>query len=95
MFSPGMVEMHGRIVGNMDCARTKIGPTGTVSGDLKSDAVTIHGTVIGGIDANRVDIDSTGVVRGDISHADISVHQHAVFEGRLIRTPQADGGTTA
>jgi cytoskeletal protein CcmA (bactofilin family) len=81
----GAIELNGRLVGNLYCARLQVGPGGDVRGDITAEEVVVEGQIIGNVRARVVVVRSSGLVEGDIFHQRLTVAAGAVHIGDRIR----------
>jgi cytoskeletal protein CcmA (bactofilin family) len=87
----GLVEVNGRIDGEMHCTSVIISRGAHVSGTIAAERVVVDGTVEGPIRGGEVMLKSQAHVVGDIHHQSLSIESGAYFDGRSVRTPASNG----
>jgi cytoskeletal protein CcmA (bactofilin family) len=88
--SKGEIHIDGDIEGDIRCQVLVIGQTGSVTGQIISDAVRIHGTLTGQIRARSVFLAATARVVGDISHESLAIEPGAFLEGHCGRMDKSE-----
>ena len=91
MTAEGLVEVNGRIEGELRCTSLVVSPGAHIVGNIVAERVTVAGTVEGPIQGTEVILNSQARVVGDIHHRSLTVERGASFDGRSIET-QADEG---
>lgn len=81
----GMVQVFGRIEGELRATTVSINEGAELEGDVVAEDLIIAGQVKGTIHANRVKLNSTALVEGDIFHRSLSIEENARFEGSSKR----------
>jgi len=84
--SDGLLDIDGKIDGNIRCRVATIRPNGKVRGDVLADTVHIHGEIEGLIKARSVHLYSGSRVQGTIMHESLSVEDGALIDGKFKRT---------
>jgi cytoskeletal protein CcmA (bactofilin family) len=84
--SDGMLDIDGKIDGNIRCRVATIRPNGKVRGDVLADTVHIHGEIEGLIKARSVHLYAGSRVQGTIMHESLSVEDGAMIDGKFKRT---------
>jgi cytoskeletal protein CcmA (bactofilin family) len=87
----GIVEVHGHIDGEMNCASIIVSSTGHVFGTLTAENVIVDGRVDGPIQGGEVMLKSQAHVLGDIRCQTVIIEKGAFMEGRLVRA-KVNGG---
>ena len=87
----GLVEINGRIEGDVHCSSLIISPKAAISGAVEADKVLVDGRVEGPIRGSEVVLKSHAHVVGDIHHQRLSIEPGAYFEGRSVCLLQTDG----
>jgi cytoskeletal protein CcmA (bactofilin family) len=82
----GVIDLDGRIEGNVRCYSLSIRPNGKVRGDVLADNVQVHGTVEGTIKARVVTLYPTARVTGTIMHESLTIEDGAFVDGKFKRT---------
>ena len=85
----GLVQVFGRIEGELCASDLLIGNGAQVEGSVIAQDVTVCGRVKGTIRAVRVKLNDGGAVEGDIFHRSLSIDENSQFEGssRRIENP--------
>jgi cytoskeletal protein CcmA (bactofilin family) len=86
----GLVEVNGRIDGDVHCTSLFVSPKASINGGVEADHVVVNGRVEGPIRGSEVALKSHAHVVGDIEHQRLSVEPGAYFEGRSICLSQTD-----
>ena len=81
--SEGIIQLDGRIEGEINVRHLTVGIHGLVEGAICAEEAIIKGTVIGAIKAHKVILEKTAEVRGNIQHEVISIEAGAVIEGKI------------
>jgi cytoskeletal protein CcmA (bactofilin family) len=87
----GLVEINGRIEGDVHCSSLIISPKAAISGGVEADKVLVDGRVEGPIRGSEVVLKSHAHVVGDIHHQFLSIEPGAYFEGRSVCSLQTNG----
>jgi cytoskeletal protein CcmA (bactofilin family) len=90
----GMVEMHGRIEGELKCTALRVSQQGRVKGKIVSEDVVVNGTVDGPIYGVNVSLESKANVTGNIHHESLSIERGATFDGRSLQKNKPAGVTS-
>lgn len=86
LISDGMVDIDGRIEGNVRATHITIRKGGVVNGDVQADEVQIYGAVNGLVRAKDVHLFTTARVEGSIMHEILSMEEGAFVDGKFKRT---------
>lgn len=78
----GLVKVHGKIIGDIDCSSLIISKESEIIGTVRADTVVIDGSVEGPIHGSDVALKTQAHVKGDIHHASLSIEKGARFDGR-------------
>jgi cytoskeletal protein CcmA (bactofilin family) len=81
--SEGVIQLDGRIEGEIHVRHLTVGIHGLVEGAIFAEEAVIKGTVTGSIKAQKVILEKTAEVRGNIQHEVISIEAGAVIEGKI------------
>ena len=81
----GAIELNGRLVGNVSCARLEVGPDGYLLGDVTAEEVVVDGQIVGMVWARGVEIRASAVVEGNVHHETLSLAADAVLTGECVR----------
>jgi cytoskeletal protein CcmA (bactofilin family) len=87
----GLVEVNGRIEGDLYCTSLVVSPKASISGGVKAERVVVNGRVEGPIHGGEVVLKSRAHVVGDIQHETLAIEQGAYFDGRSVHVGQAIG----
>lgn len=79
--SQGVMQLEGKIEGDINLNHLTVGNDGCVEGTIVADEVILKGKVVGTIKARKVALEKTAKVHGDIQHEIISIEAGAVVEG--------------
>ncbi|MEI6539774.1 MAG: polymer-forming cytoskeletal protein [Planctomycetota bacterium] len=83
--SEGVVNVFGRIEGELRASVAFIGDAAHFEGNIVAQELSIRGHIKGTIYATRVKLESSAVVQGDIFHRSLSIEENAQFEGSSRR----------
>jgi cytoskeletal protein CcmA (bactofilin family) len=81
----GVVQVMGRVVGDIYAAKLIIGDGANVEGKMTAPEVVIHGIFKGTIQANAVSLQSTAIVEGEVIKQSLTIEPNAQFEGMSRR----------
>jgi cytoskeletal protein CcmA (bactofilin family) len=81
----GLVEVNGRIDGELHCTSLVIARGAHVNGTVAAERVVVDGTVEGPIHGGDVTLKSQAHVVGDIHHQSLAIENGAFFEGRSVQ----------
>jgi cytoskeletal protein CcmA (bactofilin family) len=87
----GLVEVNGRIEGELHGTSLVIARGAHVVGTIAAQRVVVDGTVEGPIQGGEVILKSKAHVVGDIQHQSLSIENGAYFEGRSMQARGANG----
>ena len=87
----GLIEVNGRIDGEIHCTSLIISRGAHVSGTIAADRVVVDGQVEGPIQGGEVILKSQSHVVGDIHSRSLAIESGAYFDGRSMQTPGANG----
>jgi len=86
IISDGVLDIDGKIDGNVRCHTASIRPNGRVNGDISAEIVHVYGTVEGIIKAKTVLLYTSAKVVGTIMHESLSIEDGAFVDGKFKRT---------
>ncbi len=86
LISEGMIDIDGRIEGNVRALTITVRKDGVVKGDLQADEIEILGQVKGLVRAKDVHLYSSAKVEGSIMHEVLSMEEGAFVDGKFKRT---------
>ena len=91
----GVVEVYGKIEGEINCTSLIITRKGHIVGSIKAENITVDGTVDGPIECGDAVFSSQANVVGDVECRTLIVEKGAFIEGslRLLTGGQHDGST--
>jgi len=81
----GLVEVNGRIEGELHCTSLVIAREAHVTGTVAAERVVVDGKVEGPIQGGEVVLKSQAHVVGDIHHQSLTIERGALFDGRSIQ----------
>jgi cytoskeletal protein CcmA (bactofilin family) len=84
----GLVEVNGRIEGDLFCTSLIVSPQASINGGIQAERVVVNGRVEGPIHGGEVVLKSRAYVIGDIEHDSLTIDAGAYFDGRSVRTLQ-------
>lgn len=87
----GLIEVNGRVDGDLHCAALVIAKKALIVGTIVADRIVVDGRVEGPIQAGEVVLKSQAHVIGDIKCQTLIVERGAFIEGRLMH---ASAGTS-
>src|SRR6516225_5828220 len=87
----GLVEVDGRIEGNVSCTSLVISPNAQIVGSVTAERVVVNGRVEGPIKGGDVVLQSKAHVVGDIRHQSLTIEKGAYFDGRAAQSHGANG----
>lgn len=85
IISAGVLEIDGRVDGDVQGTQVIIGETGRLTGTIAAEQVVVRGTVSGQIRGREVMLDGSSHVEGDVHHQRLTIAVGAHFEGRSRR----------
>ena len=86
--SQGVIQLDGKVEGEIQIKHLTIGNEGWVDGTINADEVTIKGKVTGAINAHQVTLEKSAKVHGDIQHDIISIEAGAVIDGKISQNKE-------
>lgn len=84
--SEGVLDIDGKIEGNVRCQSASIRENGKIRGDVMADTVHVYGSVEGLIKARTVILYASARVAGTIMHESLSIEDGAFVDGKFKRT---------
>lgn len=84
--SDGVLDIDGKIDGNVRGQTVTVRPNGSIRGDVTAETVHVHGEVDGLIKAKNVMLYTDARVSGTIMHESIIVEDGAFVDGKFKRT---------
>lgn len=82
----GMVDLDGKIDGNVRCHTISVRQNGKVRGDVLGDTVHVYGAVEGVIKARNVLLYASARVQGTIMYESLTIEDGAFVDGKFKRT---------
>ena len=86
IISEGVLDIDGKIDGNVRCHTVSIRENGRVKGDVVAEVVHVHGAVEGLIKASTVTLYASAKVTGTVMHESLTIEDGAFIDGKLKRT---------
>ena len=86
IISDGVLDIDGKIDGNIRCHTVSIRENGRVKGDVVAEVVHVHGAVEGLIKSTTVTLYGTAKVTGTVMHESLTIEDGAFIDGKLKRT---------
>lgn len=90
LISDGVVDIDGRIEGNVRASKVTVRKDGMINGDLQADEIEIYGQVKGLVRAKDVHLYATAKVEGSIMHEILSMEEGAFVDGKFKRTDRVN-----
>jgi len=87
----GLVELNGRIEGELHGSSLVIARGAEVVGKIAANRIVVDGSVEGPIQGGEVILKSKAHVVGDIHHKTLAIENGAYFEGRSTQESSANG----
>ncbi len=84
--SDGVLDIEGKIEGNVRGQTITIRPEGMIRGDVVADTLHVYGAIEGLIKARNVNLYSEARVSGTIMHESITIEDGALVDGKFKRT---------
>lgn len=86
LISDGVVDIDGRIEGNVRAFKITVRKDGRINGDLQADEIEIYGQAKGLVRAKDVHLYASARVEGTIMHEILSMEEGAFVDGKFKRT---------
>jgi len=83
VISQGLIQLDGKIEGEININSLTIGEQGWIDGNIEAQEVTVKGKVTGSINAIKVILEKTAQVTGDINHKTISIEAGAQIDASI------------
>ncbi len=90
LVSEGVIEIAGRIEGNIKCDTLNIHSTAIIKGDVIAKSIKINGEINGVVKSKQVHIAEKGKVHGFVIYEKISIAEGAILFGQLKQTDRED-----
>ena len=87
----GVVEVYGKVEGEMHCSSVIVARTGHIVGAIRANQIVVDGTVVGPIECDDIIFNSHANVLGDVLCQTVVVEKGAFIEGSLSQL-RRDGG---
>lgn len=84
--SDGLLDIDGKIDGNVRCKVATVRPNGRVKGDVVAEIVHVYGEIEGLVKAKAVMLYASARVQGTIMHESLSIEDGAFVDGKFKRT---------
>jgi cytoskeletal protein CcmA (bactofilin family) len=84
--SDGLLDIDGKIEGNVRCKVATVRQNGRVKGDVVAEMVHVYGEIEGLVKAKSVILYSSARVQGTIMHESLSIEDGAFVDGKFKRT---------
>ncbi len=75
--------IEGRVEGNVSCLSLIVGKSGTITGDVYTEAVVVEGTIHGMVTSENVELKDGCTLEGDISSVMLAIDHGAEFNGMV------------
>ena len=83
VISQGLIQLDGKVEGEININSLTIGEQGWVDGNIDAQEVTVKGKVTGTIKAIKVTLEATAQIQGDINHKTISIECGAQIDATI------------
>ena len=93
VFSDGVVDIDGRVEGNVRGASVTIRANGRVMGDVHAETIQVYGEVKGIVKAKNVELYASCRVEGIIMHESLQVEDGAYIDGKFKRMDKSQMDT--
>ena len=80
----GLVEVRGRIEGDLECSSLVIAKTASILGSVAAEHIVVDGRVEGPVIGRDVCLKSGAHVVGDVQHDILRIESGAHFDGRSL-----------
>ena len=90
VISSGVVQIDGKVEGNVQGKTVIINQSGWIVGTVKAKQVVIHGRFKGRLDSVRVNLGSNCEVDGELYIDAIMIDEGARFSGSVVREERGD-----
>lgn len=86
MISDGLLDINGRIEGNVKAEEVTIRVNGVITGDVVAETIHVFGKVVGLVKAKQVHLYASSHVEGVIMHESIAIEDGAFIDGKFKRS---------
>ena len=86
MVSDGLIDIDGRVEGNVKALEINIRENGIINGDVVADTIHVFGKVVGLVKAKQVHLYASAHVEGVIMHESIAIEDGAFIDGKFKRS---------
>lgn len=83
IISKGMMQLDGKVKGQVSVESLTIGVEGCIEGNVEAQEIIIKGQINGLVRADKVVLEKTARVTGDVFHGTISIEEGAVIDGSI------------
>lgn len=90
LVSEGVIEIAGRIEGNIKCEALNLHATGLIKGDVIAKSAKINGEINGVVKAKQVSIGEKGKIHGFVIYETLAISEGAVIFGQLKQSDRED-----
>jgi cytoskeletal protein CcmA (bactofilin family) len=81
---PGLLEVHGKIVGEVRASKIEVGPSGRIEGRIVAEELELRGYASDSVSVSRrLAVRSTATLVGAISYRNIEIESGASIRGKL------------
>jgi cytoskeletal protein CcmA (bactofilin family) len=87
--STGVIQLDGRVEGNVRSAVLVVSDKGAIQGDVTADDVTVRGSIQGSVRARKIVLGSGARVEGDIIYETFAAEAGARFVGYCLHADDA------
>ena len=84
---PDILVVDGIVEGNLTARAIRVGPTGSIKGNIVSTEAEVHGSVSEKVEVKQLLIvRSTGRIDGEISYGEVQIEKGAIITGAFSST---------
>lgn len=90
IITDGVLDIDGKIDGNVRAHTVNVRPNGKIRGDVIAEIVIVHGTIEGLIKAQSVTVYGDARIVGTVMHETITIEDGAYIDGKCKRTERLE-----
>lgn len=90
----GLVEVRGRIEGDLECSSLVVAKTASILGSIAAEHIVVDGRVEGPVIGRDVCLKSGAHVVGDVQHDVLRIESGAHFDGRSLTNGHNGNGAS-
>lgn len=85
-----VIQIDGKLEGNVTCQELIVGVQGQVVGEIKAKNLSIYGVLQGKIEAENMFVAATAKVIGNVQHRSLAIEPGAYIEGNCQHFPKTE-----